>query len=160
MNMQYIFKPSREEKYVPGNSSTVSPASLGINLDDILTAALPQMRDMSPSAVDHVARCFEPVDFDQYENVLVEGDPGLEAYVLLAGQLQVAINGKIIRVMSKPGTLLGEKSLLAETHKVSATVTAVGSGASLVRLRRDAYRDAVSRCIQAQDNASAQPTEG
>jgi hypothetical protein len=158
--MQYIFKPSREEKYVPGNSSTVSPASLGINLGDILTAALPQMEDMSPIAVDHVVRCFEHVDFDQYENVLVEEDLGVEAFVLLTGQLQIAINGKIIRVISKPGSLLGERSLFTDAHKVGATVTAAGGGASLMRLRRAAYRDAVSRGIQAQDSARAQLSDG
>ena len=153
--MQYIFKPGREEKYALPNMGTVSPASLGINLSDILTAALPQMRDLSPSAVDNVVRCFEHVNFEQYESVLVEGDPGVEAYVLVAGELQVAIKGKVIRVITKPGSLVGDKSLFVENHKVGATVTVVGSGASLMRLRRVAYRDAVSRGTQGDASAQA-----
>ena len=143
--MQYIFKVTRAEKDASANRSAISPASAGINLGDVLTAAVPRIRELSPSTLDNVVRCFENVHFDQHENILVEGDPGEEAFVLLVGKVQIAINGKVIRMLSKPGTLLGEKALFDDKHSVGATVTAVDGEASLMRLRQADFRSALSR---------------
>ena len=54
--------------------------------------------------------------------------------MLLSGEVQVAIHGKVIRNLSKSGIAIGEKALITDRHKVGATVTAVNGPVTAMRL--------------------------
>jgi hypothetical protein len=145
LDMQYIFKPSKAEKQaacaaIGRNNPSPPPAVLNeLDLGAILAAAVPQTAELSSAMLENVIAKFEHTTSQQHESILVEGEVGEDLYVLLSGSVQVAINGKVIRVISKPGATLGEKALIHDNHVVGATATLMDGDASFMRLHKSDY---------------------
>uniref|UniRef100_A0A7S0SWA7 cGMP-dependent protein kinase n=1 Tax=Chromulina nebulosa TaxID=96789 RepID=A0A7S0SWA7_9STRA len=69
--------------------------------------------------------------------LIIEGESGSKLYVVQEGELQVSINGEVIRQMGK-GTMLGELALLYDAPR-SATVKCI-TDCVLWTLRRDIFK--------------------
>eukprot|EP01035_Chromulina_nebulosa_P017321 gene17321-22862_t len=95
------------------------------------------------NALREVERILEEKKGMQREEVkegyllIIEGESGSKLYVVQEGELQVSINGEVIRQMGK-GTMLGELALLYDAPR-SATVKCI-TDCVLWTLRRDIFK--------------------
>lgn len=74
--------------------------------------------------------------------IVREGEPGDEMFVLLEGELAITVHGRYIDTLS-PGMIMGEMAMVDDQPR-SATVIAT-TEASLIRLNRADFRDLISR---------------
>src|SRR5262245_41369460 len=65
----------------------------------------------------------ETIRFEAGEVVFREGDPGEAMYVVVEGELEVTIRGKLVETLG-PGGVIGEMSLIDKEPRL-ATVTAL-----------------------------------
>jgi hypothetical protein len=148
LRMAYISKLTKEEKrWVDrSNGGATSPAQAlveapsHLDLGAILSSAVPAISEWSPSQLNRVVNTMSITTFENRENLLVEGEHGGELFVLLTGEVQVAILGRVIRNLSTPGVVLGEKALQNEGHTIGATVTAVNGPVTVMRLTKQDAR--------------------
>jgi len=70
-------------------------------------------------------RAMRREEISEGHTLIVEGEPGSKLYVVQSGELQVSINGDLIRTMGR-GAMLGELALLYDSPR-SATVKAKSS---------------------------------
>jgi len=98
--------------------------------------------------VDLLIRAMVKEDFPEGHNLINEGEPGSQLFVVDDGELEVTINGAYIRTMTR-GSLLGELALLYDAPR-SATVKCK-TACSLWTLRREVFKT-----IQAVASSAAQ----
>lgn len=97
---------------------------------------------------DRVGSRLERVlEFEDGEQIVADGDPGTDMYVVLAGRVRVSKEtaaGRVVLDVLERGAFFGEMSVLesmprdADAHAVGAVrLLAIGQGGLLVRVRRD-----------------------
>ncbi len=102
--------------------------------------------------LERVARALEPVVVAPGEVVIHEGDAGDRYYVIASGEVEVSVEGSVVRRLG-PGEGFGEIALLREIPRTS-TVTAVGD-VRLFALEREPFLDAVGGSVSSKRAADA-----
>lgn len=74
--------------------------------------------------------------------IMREGEPGEEMFILLEGELAITVQGRQIDTLG-PGMILGEMAMVDDRPR-SATATAA-TAADLIRLDRRGFQDLISR---------------
>jgi len=74
--------------------------------------------------------------------IMREGEPGEEMFILLEGELAITVQGRHIDTLG-PGMILGEMAMVDDRPR-SATATAA-TAADLIRLDRRGFQDLISR---------------
>ena len=92
--------------------------------------------DANPK-MDLIIRGMKREEIPEGSNLITEGESGSKLYVVESGELEVTINGTVIREMTK-GALLGELALLYDAPR-SATVT-TKTACVLWSLSRDIFK--------------------
>ena len=101
---------------------------------------VPLFSQLSKAEVQWVARQMDEVDQKEGAKLTVEGRPGHTFYVLLEGEVEAAIAGRVVATLG-PGDFFGEISLL-DGGPATATVTTKTPVRMLV-MSRPQFRDAV-----------------
>lgn len=87
-----------------------------------------QFRDMKPALLEVIAASTRVLDLEGGTEIVAEGDPGQDAYVVLSGRVEVSIAGKNgplpVAVMGE-NELFGELAVLDPTGRRTATVVAL-----------------------------------
>ncbi len=92
--------------------------------------------------LDRLARVSQRRQVGTGTHVVIEGEPGDEFFVLIAGEVEVAIGDQIVDHLSAPASF-GEVALLHDSAR-SATVTTTGPCEFAV-IRQDDFLDAIRR---------------
>jgi CRP-like cAMP-binding protein len=100
--------------------------------------------ECTPEELEHIAPLAERRSFDEAAEIIRQGDPGDDFYVIIDGQAVAAVDGDPIEVMG-PGSFFGEISLLDGGERL-ATVTAKTALDVLV-LTRDHFNDMLSEAM-------------
>jgi cGMP-dependent protein kinase len=87
--------------------------------------------------MEQVIQSMEKESFEVDQRLITEGESGDRLYVVESGDLEVTINGEVIRKMSK-GTMVGELALLYDAPR-SATVRCV-TAVVVWSLRREHFK--------------------
>jgi len=65
----------------------------------------------------------DTIRFEEGEVIFREGDPGEAMYVVVEGEVELKVHGKVVEVV-KPGGVLGEMALIDKAPRI-ATATAL-----------------------------------
>jgi len=106
-----------------------------------LLRALPLFEVLPLPALDGLASALDPVEVQAGAAVVTQGDHGDRFYVVDEGELEVVIDGELVRTLG-PGDAFGEIALLRDVAR-TATVRATAS-AKLFALDREAFLAAVT----------------
>jgi MFS family permease len=109
--------------------------------DVALLRRLDVFAGLGPVELERLAEALEPVRVASGETVIRQGEEGDRFYVIVAGAVDVAVDGAIVREQG-PGGYFGEIALLRDTRR-TATVTARGD-VELRALRRDVFLGTVT----------------
>jgi CRP-like cAMP-binding protein len=72
---------------------------------------VPLFQGLTAGELESVAACTREVQVDVGTEVIREGDPGTEFFVITAGALEIRIGGRVVNVLGR-GNFLGELALL------------------------------------------------
>ncbi|HEY3773479.1 MAG TPA: cyclic nucleotide-binding domain-containing protein [Solirubrobacteraceae bacterium] len=108
---------------------------------------VPLFAMLNPHVLEDLARALERVEAPAGETITRESEPGSRYFVVLAGNLDVSIDGGHVREMG-PGDGFGEIALLRDGVR-TATVTAT-SDVTLYALERAPFLEAVTGSRQAE----------
>lgn len=86
--------------------------------------AIPLFAACTDDELSMVATLTEDFDVAHGETVIEEGRMGRQSYIIVTGEVQVAIGGKTVATLG-PGEFFGEMALLGREPIRTATVTAV-----------------------------------
>ena len=98
-------------------------------------AAVPMFHACSKKELDLIARRAEEFRFPAGEKIVVEGELGLEFYVIMEGSARVTRRGVHLATL-EPGDFFGELALLDHARR-NATVEAVTPLMAVVLARRE-----------------------
>jgi len=98
-------------------------------------------RPLADGTVEQLARALEPENAAAGAAIVRQGDAGDRVYLIVAGELEVAVDGRPGTRLG-PGDLFGEIALLRDVPR-TATVRAVTDG-ELLTLGRDDFLSAVT----------------
>ena len=100
-------------------------------------AATPLFSGLSQEALESLVAELQLIQLADGEVLFHEGDPGDALYVIVEGEVSVQAEGPPRVEMARlgPGSFIGEVALMTDQPR-SATVTAVGGGAELLRIDR------------------------
>jgi hypothetical protein len=113
-----------------------------VSAEDVaLLRRLDVFAGLGPVELERLAEALEPVRVASGETVIRQGEEGDRFYVIVAGAVDVAVDGAIVREQG-PGDYFGEIALLRDTPR-TATVTARGD-VELRALRRDVFLGTVT----------------
>jgi MFS family permease len=98
-------------------------------------------RPLADGTVEQLARALEPENASAGAAIVRQGDAGDRVYLIVAGELEVAVDGRPGTRLG-PGDLFGEIALLRDVPR-TATVRAVTDG-ELLTLGRDDFLSAVT----------------
>jgi CRP-like cAMP-binding protein len=100
-------------------------------------AATPLFSGLSQEALESLVAELQLIQLTDGEVLFHEGDPGDALYVIVEGEVAVQAEGPPRVEMARlgPGSFIGEVALMTDQPR-SATVTAVGGGAELLRIDR------------------------
>jgi CRP-like cAMP-binding protein len=122
------------------------PAGLAVVEKLLALRAVPIFAALAPESLAELAHAGEAAVYEPGESLCVEGDAGDEVYVMLTGQVMVVrraggeADGDEVRLnTAEAGTVIGEMAVLNQAPR-SATVRAGADGASVLRLRGEAFR--------------------
>lgn len=96
-----------------------------------------QSNEGDKSKMDTLIRAMQKEELDKDSLLIVEGESGTKLFVVESGELEVSINGQVIRKMGK-GVLLGELALLYDAPR-TATVRCT-TKCILWSLRREVFK--------------------
>jgi CRP-like cAMP-binding protein len=74
-------------------------------------ARVPLFEGLAVAELESVAACTREVQVDAGTEVIRQGDPGSEFFVITAGALEIRIDGRAVNLLG-PGNFLGELALL------------------------------------------------
>lgn len=144
--------PSRADAPAPGAPPALTGAALRDAAEDALTNLVelggpagppppstrrPLFSELDAASLAALLARFRPRAAAAGEDVVVEGEPGEEAYLVVRGRLAVRRGDEAIASLG-PGAVFGELALVAETPR-GATVTAA-EGTLLLAVDRDALQ--------------------
>ncbi len=96
-----------------------------------LLAQVPLFSGCSARELQHIGQLVDQAEFAAGDTLIVAGQTGREAFVVMEGQAEVDLDGDVVG-SAGPGTVIGEMSLLDATLRRSATVTACSAMKVLV----------------------------
>ena len=96
-----------------------------INTEAAVLANIPLFAEIDSNQLKLLAFNSQPMEFKAGESLIVQGEQGVAAYVILEGQVKILLEGDNEMVLAERGenTLLGELSLLSDSV-TTATVRA------------------------------------
>lgn len=106
---------------------------------------LPLFSGLSESDLDWLSEQAEPVSVKAGETLMVEGDPGDSAFIVLDGGFEIIKRSdtqNIVIAMREPGEVIGEMSLLDHAPR-SASVRAVRDS-DLLKIREETFHQLLS----------------
>jgi CRP/FNR family cyclic AMP-dependent transcriptional regulator len=109
-------------------------------------------QDFTPKELNRVAELVEEVDADEGAELIDQGRPGLECYVIVEGTAGVYINGERKAVLG-PGEMVGEMALIDHRPR-SATVRAL-SPMKLLALDAKRFKTLLSEMPKASQQVMA-----
>lgn len=116
-----------------------------------------QLRELSPDARDALVTASRVESRDKDTVVIAQGEAGEDAFVVLAGRLEVRISGRrgpIPVAVVGPGEMFGELAVLNPEHVRSASVVAL-SEVTLLRIDGRALGAAVAHSISVREQLDA-----
>ena len=113
--------------------------------DTPVLAAVSMFAPLPPSAVEGLARASRHRLYQAGDVVVTEGEPAQEFFVILAGEVEVTHEGRVLR-REGPGEVFGEIGLLRDVPR-TATVTAV-TAAELLVLGRQPFLQTVTGTVE------------
>ncbi|HEX8653235.1 MAG TPA: cyclic nucleotide-binding domain-containing protein [Pyrinomonadaceae bacterium] len=111
----------------------------------IALRSAPIFSSLAPEGLAELARASLEDDYAPNETLCLEGEPGNEVFILLAGEVKVLRrNGAEEKVIAteKAGSFIGEMAVLDPAPR-SATVAASDGGARVLRLDGTAFRESL-----------------
>jgi len=99
---------------------------------------VPMLRSCSPEEIDHIADLGVVIQAPAGKDIVRQGDPGNQFFVVIDGELAVTRDGETVATLG-PGDYFGELALFDPARR-NATVTAVGP-AALVSVSRGTFRE-------------------
>jgi hypothetical protein len=113
----------------------------------IALRSAPVFSTIAPEGLIELARASTEDEFAPAETLCVEGEPGNEVFILLAGEVKIikkdGARDKLIGT-EKAGGFIGEMAVLDPAPR-SATLVAGDEGTRALRLNGDAFRAAIDR---------------
>ena len=113
----------------------------------IALRSAPMFSKIAPEGLGELARASTEDEFAPGETLCVEGEPGNEVFILLAGEVRIlkkdGVGEKLIGT-EKAGGFIGEMAVLDPAPR-SATLVAGDEGTRALRLNGDAFRAALNR---------------
>src|SRR3972149_224587 len=106
---------------------------------------LPLFSGLPEPDLDWLPGRAEPVSVKAGETLMVEGDPGDSAFIVLDGGFEIikrSDTANIVIAMREPGEVIGEMSLLDHAPR-TATVRAVRDG-DLLKIREETFHQLLS----------------
>ncbi|HEX8709514.1 MAG TPA: cyclic nucleotide-binding domain-containing protein [Pyrinomonadaceae bacterium] len=113
----------------------------------IALRSAPIFSRIAPEGLAELARASLEDEYAPDETLCVEGEPGNEVYILLAGEVKILRHdgeGEKLIGFEKAGGFIGEMAVLDPAPR-SATLVAGMDGARALRLNGGAFRDALNR---------------
>jgi hypothetical protein len=112
----------------------------------IALRSAPLFSSLAPEGLAELARASVEDDYAPGQDLCLEGEPGNEVFILLAGEVKVlhrrSGDDEQVIATEKAGGFIGEMAVLDPAPR-SATVTASESGARVLRLDGSAFREAL-----------------
>lgn len=105
-----------------------------------LLRGIPMFTPLPPDILERLALNLEPIPLTAGETVIRQGEPGDRLFVIVAGTVQVRIDGAVVGEQG-PGTEFGEIALLRDGPR-TATVTAL-TDVQLLALPRGVFLAAI-----------------
>lgn len=106
-----------------------------------LLRGIPIFTALPPATLEQLASSLVPVTVESGQKVFGQGDPGDQFYIVGVGEVEVAIDGKSVRVMG-PGEYFGEIALLRDVPRTATISARIDS--ALFALDRDEFIAAVT----------------
>ena len=113
----------------------------------IALRSAPIFSRIAPEGLAELASASLEDEFAPSETLCVEGEPGNEVFILLAGEVRILKKdgeGEKFIGTEKAGGFIGEMAVLDPAPR-SATLVAGSEGARALRLNGDAFRSALDR---------------
>lgn len=113
----------------------------------IALRSAPVFSRIGPEGLAELARASREDEFAPGETLCVEGEPGNEVFILLAGEVRILKKegeGERFIGVEKAGGFIGELAVLDPAPR-SATLVAGDEGTRALRLNGDAFRSALDR---------------
>jgi CRP-like cAMP-binding protein len=111
---------------------------LGGNQKVDLIAHVPLFERLSKRELEQIASVADEIDLADGKELMREGEPGREFFVLLEGTAEVTQDGESVNSL-EPGDFFGEIALISDGPR-TATVTATSPIRTLVVTRRSFQR--------------------
>lgn len=131
-------------KQRPGQAPGVHVALMIVEKMIALRAA-PIFSTLAPEGLAELARASREAEFPPGAEICAEGEPGEEVFILLTGEIEVVVKagaGEKIVSKEQKGGFIGELAVLDPAPR-SAKLRAGKTGARVLRLDGDAFREAV-----------------
>ncbi|HEY0003978.1 MAG TPA: cyclic nucleotide-binding domain-containing protein [Pyrinomonadaceae bacterium] len=138
---QHLKKSQESETGEVGSHKALSTVEKMIAL-----RSAPIFSRLPPEGLAELARASREAEFAAGANLCLEGEPGNEVFILLAGEVEVFIRkGEEEQLVNreKAGAFIGEMAVLDPAPR-SATVRAASSGTRVLRLDGDAFRNVLN----------------
>jgi Cyclic nucleotide-binding domain/4Fe-4S binding domain len=135
-----------QERHGRESSEVGSHAGLSRVEKMIALRSAPIFSSLPPEGLAELARASVEDEYAGGEALCVQGAPGNEVFIILAGEVQVMIGeGASARAVAeeKAGSFIGEMAVLDPAPR-SATVVAKADGVRVLRLGGDAFRAALN----------------
>lgn len=75
----------------------------------------------------------EGIAFPKGQRIFSAGDPADAMYVVLEGEVEISIRGKVVETLG-PGGVLGEMALIERAPRTATATATAGSGCKLVAI--------------------------
>jgi hypothetical protein len=106
-----------------------------------LLSGVPMFRPLQLTTIEALAQAAHEVTIDSGTDVVRQGDPGATFHIVVAGRLEVVVDGRVTGELG-PGDSFGEIALLRDVPR-TATVRALVA-TQVVTLDREAFLAAVA----------------
>ncbi|CAE7364334.1 Pkg21D [Symbiodinium natans] len=142
----------------------LSPVHSAEDMNDIALEVLQArrvsvLRHLSGAQIERLVKLLVPRVYASGAYIFEEGEIGTSFYIVASGQVQVLINGKPVRTLARHGHF-GERALLFEEQRRTASVRVLSNEAELWCLEKSAFeevltdhlREEIMRRIEIQDS--------